>query len=223
MCTKRTALFSATTLLAFGIAFAGNAHAALTDAALTECSDEGGSLGGKVTPNDGCQILEPLGNNDNDSVGGNDPSAWTVNEEKFFDFSDWWFDGKWQAPGDDERELIEDEDDEPTLADFVGDSSSGTWSLNNDVSAFSDLMFVFKDGGNTNLVGYLIDVEFDVTGEYASPFTTPPFDINEEKNISHISIYARREGVQIPAPGILGLMGIGLVGLFAAGSGRRRA
>jgi len=215
MHANRLSVLSAATLLACGVGFAGNAQAMLSD-----CSTLTGDVEDQVTPNIGCQILQPLGANENDFTGGSDPSLWTVNMEEFFGFDDWLFDGKWEDPGDG-TDLVEDDEDPPTLADFSGDAQSGTWGLD-DVSLFSDLMFVVKDGNDTNLVGYLIDVGFVGEGDYASPFTNPPFDVNNPRDISHISIYARGEGVEIPAPGILGLMGIGLLGLFAAGARRRR-
>lgn len=196
-------------VLAVGVAFGVPAHASLID-----CNTLDPDISGKVTPSIGCQILEPLGGNVNDFTGGTDSSAWTVNTNSFFGYSDWLFDGKWEDPDEDGLNPLFN--DGASLVAFDGDAQSGTWTLlnNNLWSLYSDLMFIFKDGANTNLTGYLMQVGAQ-NGTYESPFISPPFEFDREgaRDISHISIYMRGNGVPVPAPGILGLLGIGLIGL----------
>lgn len=198
-------------LLLLGLAFANSARAGLID-----CSSVTPDISGKVTPSVGCRILEPLDGNDNSSPA-------LINAEAFFGFDDWLLDGKLDDNG---TSLVPDAADPATLVSATGDAQSGTWSLT-DAAAFwsdnSDLMFVFKDGDNTNLVGYLIQAGA-AGGSYATPFVDPPFDLNGNsgsRDISHIGIYHRGGGIEVPAPAPLALFGIGLLGLGWSSSRRR--
>ena len=199
--------------LAVGVALGVPAHASLIDCDSPTLDTD---ISGRVTPSIGCQILEPISgpnSNVNDSLS-------LINEEMYFGHDDWLFDGKWEDPtpsgADALLPLIPDPDAPATLIDFDGDAQSGNWTLlNNSLwDLYSDLMFIFKDGANTNLVGYLMEVGA-TEGSYDSPFISPPFEFQGSgpRDISHISIYMRENGVQIPAPGVLGLFGLGLLGL----------
>lgn len=172
-------------------------------------------ISGNVDPNDGCTILQPIGDNANDKVSGN----LTVNTESFFTYSNWFFDGKWDSDPDENNWT-----DTSALFNFTGGADAGTFELVGNINSFDDVMFVFKDGSNTNLVGYLFSD--DDPGTYTSPFEDPPFDIapaSSPKDISHISVYYRTTGIippqELPEPGMLVLLGAGLVGF---GLSRRR-
>ena len=217
--------------LVLGLAFAGSANAGFVS-----CTgdDPEYDISDAVTPSTDCSILDPIGDNTNDFVGRNDSSRWTVNQEAFFDYDDWLFEGRWQYDKDQEKLVVGEGDEFTGLFSFDGDAQSGDWKLTGDFwDSNSDLMFVLKDGADTNLVGYLIQ-EFVESGTYESPFTDPPFPTGNDnaRDISHISIYYR-EGdgngngngtppAEVPAPGVLGLFGLGLLGLGWITMSRRK-
>jgi hypothetical protein len=104
--------------------------------------------------------------------------------------------------------------------------NSGSWSiLNADFVAF-DYMMVFKDGNNTNLIAFLFNEKVK-SGNWVTPFVNPPFNITAGQGTgaqgsSHVSIFKRTGSIppdEIPEPGVLFLMGAGLLGL---GMARRR-
>ncbi|QOY95323.1 PEP-CTERM sorting domain-containing protein [Massilia sp. UMI-21] len=98
-------------------------------------------------------------------------------------------------------------------------ASSGTWAITGADFAAYDYMIVFKNGNNTNLVGFLLN-ELYANGAWSTPFTSPPFNFNgnsRSHDVSHYTIVQREDdgegpGNEIPEPGILGLLGIGLLG-----------
>lgn len=105
--------------------------------------------------------------------------------------------------------------------------ASGTWAITGADFANYDYMIVFKDGNDTNLIGFLLN-ELYSNGTWTTPFTEPPFDFNGNSrahDVSHYTIVQREDdgegpGNEIPEPGILGLLGIGLLGYTTA---RRRS
>jgi hypothetical protein len=105
---------------------------------------------------------------------------------------------------------------------------AGTWTIAGADFATFDYMIVFKDGANTNLIGFLFNELFS-TGSWTTPFTNPPFTgvgANQSKDVSDFTIVQRRGGTgnpgggEAPEPGILALMGLGMAGFLAA---RRRS
>lgn len=211
MRNNRSNLLFPGALLTLGLTFAGNATASLVD-----CASLTPDISGNVTPSVDCRILEPLGGNTKSS-----PSL--INSEAFFGFSDWLFDGKLDDSG---TALVPDSDDPATLVSATGNAQSGIWRLVDPAfwAANTDLMFIFKDGADTNLVGYRMQTGA-TGGSYTTPFVDPPFELSgnsTSRDISHIGIYFR-EGVPVPAPGVLALLGIGLLGLGWCVSRRRGA
>lgn len=174
----------------------------------------------KVSTATNCQILLPLNGNQNDSPP---PPPGMVNSLSpgFFGINNWLFDGKWDNLGGTGGT------DTSVLFNFTGNNQSGTYTYVG-TGTFTEIMFVFKDGSDTNLVGYLLDLN-NLSGNYDSPFVEPPFPLSPAqgpKNISHISVYFRGSstsstsgGGEVPEPGMLGLLGLGLLGLALA---RRR-
>ena len=148
------------------------------------------SAAGTTTAANACQYLDPP---DQSNVA----SLANVNAAGFFGHSDWQSNGQTQLEG----------------AGSIG--ASGTWSIANvDFAAF-DYMIVFKDGSNTNLVGFGFNELFS-SGLWSSPFENPPFvglKDDQTKDVSHLSIFRRGSEQQVSEPGMLGLFGLALLTL----------
>lgn len=192
-------LSSAAVLAIVYIAGMGQAHAIATP-----CSGFSPDVTGSVTGTSECQIDPAV---DNDSPEGNFLAA------DWFDYDDWSQDAK-------DNDLDGVDEGANTLGFSVsGDRLSGEWMFSGNIAGL-DVMLVFKDGQKSNpngLVSYLVSA---TSGTYESMFFKDPENLDNPQQISHVSVWSRGESVQIPAPGVLGLLGLGLLGIMAVG--RRR-
>ncbi|WP_249223016.1 PEP-CTERM sorting domain-containing protein [Noviherbaspirillum sp. L7-7A] len=168
-------------------------------------------LRGLLTGTKDCLILQPLDGQANDSVSP-PASTYTVNVESFFGMSNWSFDGKYELSG---------ASDSSSLFNFGSDNASYNYT---GLGTYSNLMFVFKDGAQTNLVAYLLSIPAG-SGAYSTPFTKPPFDLSGNSTahqISHISVYYTTGEIggggngEVPEPTTVALLGLGLLGFAAS-------
>lgn len=198
---RKTLLLPAV-VAAAGFIFTSSAAAALQFAS---CVGSGYDISDNATPNIGCTILLPL------DGAANDDLTLVNTDPGFFGITDWLFDGKFDEIGKPEEVELS------SYFDFTGGVQSGTFTYLGGLDD-GDVMFVFKDGGDVNLVAYMIDLaamSAGVPGVYSSPFVEPPFTFpgTGSRDISHISVYYRMGfDFDIPEPGTLGLLGLGLLG-----------
>jgi hypothetical protein len=197
--------FSSAKMALAAACFAGLAFCGTASAAVLACTGTGYDISDRVTNSVGCTILGPLDGKVNDSIKSPE-STYTVNANNFFGFNTWKFDEKY-----------ENGKDLSALFDFTGAGQSGTYTFEGS-NIYSQLMLVFKSGDNTNLVGYLLNVA-SPNGNYASPFSNPPFNVPDTKNISHISVYYRvadpglPPSGNVPEPATIAMLGLGLLSM----------
>ncbi|WP_245243226.1 VPLPA-CTERM sorting domain-containing protein [Pararhodobacter sp. SW119] len=194
---------------AFALAAATGAALALgTAGATAETVVCEAAIADLVTLNVGCETSPGASQDFN---GGTSIANYTVNQQGFFDKSDWGFVGKLNFDGDDEG-----------IAPSLGtdsDGQGGTFSILASLwDEYGRIMAIFK-GGSNPLVGYELKPG-ETTFTYASPFLR---DGKKPQGVSHISIYANGTPVApIPLPAAAWLMLTGLGGLAVTQIRRRR-
>lgn len=165
---------------------------------------------GNDTAVSACQYLSnALTKDDNKNVA----NLTNINLAGFFGFTDW---------------TVNEDNNQVEMPDAA---LTGTWAITDPDFDLYDYIIVFKDGDGTNLVGFLFNGAY-VEGVWASPFMPSIFNVNNTKDVSHYTIAQRLVeepcvgpdcGEQeIPEPGTLALLGIGLVGAGALSRRRRK-
>jgi hypothetical protein len=156
---------------------------------------------GYVTGSTSCQ--DGLDNNDNLN-----PTL-TVNDEGFFGFNDWVYLQK-----DEEGTVSTDIDFGLTVTPANSwPDNMGSWEfLTNLWNVYSDAMIVIKNGNNngTFFSGYLI----------ANNISSGTWDTGD-KDISHLSLYARGSATSVPEPEAITLLIVGLIGFMLYGKKRK--
>jgi len=142
--------------------------------------------------------------------GSTNDSATELNTQSVFGFTDWVYLDKTGEAGPVDIGLS-----------ITGQGDiEGEWSFNPATwSAYNFITIVLKDGGTApdgdKWSAYLIDPAGLSSGWWRYGLD----DSGSYKQISHLSVYAREGANNVSEPGMLGLLGLGLVGL---GIARRR-
>ena len=192
--TKRCGLATAAMAALLTLGLAGDASAALIScpAAFTTNGTANVTTGtvARVSAASLCQY-------DNQTTNSSIANVATVNASGFFGINTWSVAvAKFDVPN--------------------GGGQTGAWSIPGaNFSAFQ-YMITFKDGNGTHLTSFLLNGASS-SGAWFSPFSNPPFNVNNTKAVSHFTIF--QNGItQVPEPSTLALMGVG----FALAIARRR-
>jgi hypothetical protein len=163
-----------------------------------------------LSTNIGCEVST---NADQDSIGGPLGTIITVNSEEFFGTDDWTYVGKNNVGGSSEGA------NPPTLAGLdVG--QDGTMGISASLwSTSGEVMAIFKSGSGTFITGFLLKTG-DTSFGYSSPFFVAGKD---DKDISHVTLYARGAPVSVVPLPAAGWMLIAGLGGLAAMRRRRKA
>lgn len=199
---------------ALGLLFAAPGWAALTNEDCFGGSDD------DLTPSVECTYVF-----DDEATNGNaNDSESALNELSLFGEDAWNILGKQEQVGSG----FEDDAGTTNLIDLLveandDDLTDGTWSFDSSAWDSNDpIALVMKDGNNApappqsesnGFYVYLLEAT-DSSGIWDT------FDSFGGAQLSHMSAYGVQGGVEIPAPGALGLFGLGLLALF--GVSRRR-
>jgi hypothetical protein len=182
-------------------------------ATFSSCSGAGYDVSGYVSGAVDCTVSDDFSNDAPPPTVVNTPTG-------FFDFTDWLFGGKigvnagYTGTG--------------TTVDGEGaiGGQIGTYAITAlGAATWQDIMLVFKDGGGTTLVGYLLDNGV-LAGTWQSPFVSalfPEANGNDTKDASHISVYYREctancapvEPIPIPGGILLLISALGGLGFLA--------
>lgn len=130
-----------------------------------------------------------------------------MNDQNFFGHNDWIF--LEREPGNDGGT-----DQGLGITNNPPNNNNGTWFVNpGALSAYEEFIIVLKAG--EQWAGFLFDNQNADNGTWSFPGSP---------GLSHLSLYVRGEAeTEVPEPATLGLLGFGLVGVYAAARRRKRA